>query len=56
MSRAKVWQKWGEFREPAEFIETVPITQTREYVQAVLRNAAAYREIYGVSAPKAAAE
>ncbi len=56
MSRAKTWQKWGDFREPAEFVETVPITQTREYVQAVLRNAAAYREIYGASAPKAAAE
>lgn len=47
MSRAKQWQKWGEFREPAEFIETIPITQTREYVQAVRRNAVAYREIYG---------
>ena len=56
MSRAKTWQKWADFREPAEFIETVPITQTREYVQAVLRNAAAYREIYGAPAPKAAAE
>jgi soluble lytic murein transglycosylase len=42
-----MWLKWGDFREPAEFIETVPITQTREYIQAVLRNAAAYREIYG---------
>jgi soluble lytic murein transglycosylase len=46
-SRAKTWLRWEEYREPAEFIETVPITQTREYIQAVLRNAAAYREIYG---------
>jgi soluble lytic murein transglycosylase len=51
MSRAKVWLKWADYREPAEFIETIPITQTREYVQAVLRNAASYREIYG-AAPK----
>ncbi len=42
MSRAKQWQKWGDFREPAEFIETIPITQTRDYVQAVRRNAVAY--------------
>lgn len=57
MSRAKTWLKWGEFREPAEFIETVPITQTREYIQAVLRNAAAYREIYAAPAPlRASAE
>ncbi len=49
MSRAKQWQKWGDFREPAEFIETIPITQTRDYVQAVRRNATAYREIYGAS-------
>jgi soluble lytic murein transglycosylase len=47
LSRAKTWLKWDEYREPAEFIESVPITQTREYIQAVLRNAAAYREIYG---------
>lgn len=51
MSRAKTWLTWNEFKEPAEFIETVPITQTREYVQAVLRNAAAYREIYASPAP-----
>lgn len=46
MSRAKTWLKWADFREPAEFIETIPITQTREYVQAVHRNATAYRAIY----------
>ncbi len=47
LTRARQWLKWGDFREPAEFIETIPITQTRDYIQAVLRNAAAYREIYG---------
>lgn len=55
-SNAKKWITWGEFREPAEFIETVPITQTRDYIQAVERNAATYREIYGRSATGAAAE
>jgi soluble lytic murein transglycosylase len=41
------WAKWGDFQEPAEFVETIPFTETREYVQSVLRNAAAYRRIYG---------
>jgi soluble lytic murein transglycosylase len=46
LSRAKAWSTWGEFREPAEFVETVPYAQTREYIQIVLRNAAIYRQIY----------
>ena len=45
-SRAKAWSSWGEFREPAEFIETVPFAQTRNYIQTVLRNADTYRRIY----------
>jgi soluble lytic murein transglycosylase len=31
----------------AEFIETIPFEETRNYVQAVMRNAATYRRIYG---------
>jgi len=46
MTRAKSWLTWGDFQEPAEFVETVPFTQTRGYIQAVLRNADAYRRIY----------
>ena len=46
-SRAKAWSSWGEFREPAEFIETVPFAETRNYIQTVLRNADTYRRIYG---------
>ncbi len=45
MTRAKSWLTWGDFKEPAEFVETVPFTQTRGYIQAVLRNADAYRRI-----------
>ncbi len=41
------WIKWGNFQEPGEFVETIPFTETREYVQSVLRNAAAYKRIYG---------
>ena len=51
-SRADVWTTWGPFREPAEFIETIPFTETRTYVQVVLANAEVYRRLYG---PKAAA-
>jgi len=45
-SRARTWSSWGEFREPAEFIETVPFAETRNYIQTVLRNADTYRRIY----------
>jgi soluble lytic murein transglycosylase len=48
-SRAKAWSSWGEFREPAEFIETVPFSETRNYIQTVLRNADTYRRIYSSS-------
>jgi len=45
-NRAADWRTWANFREPAEFIETIPFTETREYVQAVLRNAEMYRRLY----------
>ena len=46
LTRARAWLTWGEFREPAEFIETVPFAETRDYVQTVLRNADVYRRLY----------
>ncbi len=46
-SRADAWLTWAEYREPAEFIETIPFTETRNYVQIVLRNADFYRRLYG---------
>jgi len=46
-SRVNEWESWATFREPAEFVETIPFTETREYVQSVLRNAELYRRIYG---------
>lgn len=44
--RADDWATWADFREPAEFIETVPFTETRNYIQIVLRNASVYRRLY----------
>jgi soluble lytic murein transglycosylase len=45
-SRVQNWRDWAEFREPAEFIETIPFSETRNYVFAVLRNASIYRKLY----------
>src|SRR5262249_46134986 len=45
-NRVVNWRTWASYREPAEFVETIPITETREYVQAVLRNADVYRRLY----------
>jgi soluble lytic murein transglycosylase len=46
-SRVENWLAWGEYREPAEFIESIPFSETRSYVMAVLRNASMYRKLYG---------
>ena len=46
LGRVTTWSTWSEFREPAEFVETIPFTQTREYVQIVMRNADMYRRLY----------
>ena len=45
-NRAAEWLAWRTYREPAEFVESIPFTETREYVQAVLRNADLYRRLY----------
>jgi soluble lytic murein transglycosylase len=46
LSRAKTWLAWGDYREPAEFTETIPFTETRTYVQTIMRNADLYRRTY----------
>jgi len=33
----------------AEFVESIPFTETREYVQAIVRNASMYRRLYGAT-------
>jgi len=45
-SRVTKWRKFGTFEEQAEFIETIPFDETRDYVQSVLRNASVYRRLY----------
>ncbi len=44
--RVVEWLTWNTYREPAEFVESIPFTETRDYVQAVLRNAEMYRRLY----------
>ena len=45
--RVDEWLSQGKYRDPQEFVESIPFTETREYVQAILRNASVYKQIYG---------
>jgi soluble lytic murein transglycosylase len=49
--RVQQWTANTHFREPAEFVESIPFTETRDYVQSVLRNAAVYRQLYSAGTP-----
>jgi soluble lytic murein transglycosylase len=54
LSRVVSWRQPG-FRDVNEFVESIPFSETREYVQIVLRNAEIYRWLYG-SKPNLSAE
>ncbi len=45
--RVAQWQTGRKFEEPAEFVESIPFSETRDYVQIVTRNASIYRRLYG---------
>ena len=45
--RVEAWLASSGFNDPSEFVELIPFTETRGYVQAVIRNTAIYRELYG---------
>ena len=51
--RVEAWLASNGFNDPPEFVELIPFTETRGYVQAVIRNTAIYRELYGESGLKA---
>ena len=40
------WMSAGEYKDLPEFVESIPYTETREYVQAILRNREMYRALY----------
>src|SRR5438445_4265985 len=47
--RIALWRSERNYDEIQELVESIPFTETRDYVQIVLRNAEVYRMIYGTS-------
>jgi len=45
-THADQWRQRGVFREPAEYIESIPFDETRAYIQIVLRGEETYRRLY----------
>ncbi len=41
------WLGSGDYQDLPEFVESIPYSETREYVQAILRNRELYRALYG---------
>jgi soluble lytic murein transglycosylase len=40
------WLSTNDYKDVPEFVESIPYTETREYVQAILRNREMYRALY----------
>jgi soluble lytic murein transglycosylase len=40
------WMTRGDYKDVAEWVESIPYTETREYVQGILRNRELYRAVY----------
>jgi soluble lytic murein transglycosylase len=40
------WLSSNDYKDVPEFVEAIPYTETREYVQAILRNREMYRQLY----------
>ena len=45
--RLLLWKSERNYDEIPEFVESIPFSETREYVQIVVRNADMYRKLYG---------
>ena len=45
-NRVNDWRKNGNFADVEEFVESIPFTETRDYVQAIMRNAVIYKLLY----------
>jgi len=54
-SRVVDWQAGGPYHGMDEFVESIPFTQTREYVESILRNEETYRAIDAYAAAQAKA-
>jgi soluble lytic murein transglycosylase len=53
--RIALWKSERAYEEIPELVESIPFSETRDYVQIVLRNAAVYRMIYAPGAKTAGA-
>lgn len=47
VDRVQDWSKQDTYRDPQEFVESIPFTETREYVENIMRNVNLYRQLYG---------
>jgi len=45
--RVEEWTAGQGYRETAEFVDSIPFTETRQYVQIIARNTEIYRRLYG---------
>jgi soluble lytic murein transglycosylase len=45
--RIAAWRAERNYEEIPELVESIPFTETRDYVQIVMRNADVYRQVYG---------
>jgi soluble lytic murein transglycosylase len=54
-NRVEDWQAAGPYQGMDEFVESIPFTQTREYVQAILRNIETYQAIDAAARTETAA-
>lgn len=52
-NRVTSWQSQGPYEDMAAFVESIPFTQTHEYVEAIVRNEHMYREIDSRAAEQA---
>ena len=45
------WQAAGPYQGIDEFVESIPFTETREYVEAIERNIETYKQIDAAARP-----
>jgi soluble lytic murein transglycosylase len=50
--RVRDWQAAGPYQGMDEFVESIPFTETREYVEAILRNYETYKAIDQFAGPQ----
>ena len=46
VDRVEDWMAVGTYRDMPEFVESIPFSETRDYVEGILRNQAVYRRLH----------